>query len=217
MDMTSIDLTPFWVSFKLAFLTTLILLIISIPMAYFLSNYKGKFKSVIESIVSLPIVLPPTVLGYYLLIGFSKISDNLAFTFKGILIASIIYSFPFMFNPILSAIENFDKSLIEASYSLKKTKFQTLKSVILPNIKPAIFTGVVIAFGHTIGEFGVVLMVGGSIDGITKVASIAIYDYTETLDYGIANFYSLVLLIFSFVILMAVNILNRRMNVYKNL
>ena len=213
MDMTSIDLTPFFISFKLAFFTTLILLVISIPLAYFLANYKGKLKLILESIFSLPIVLPPTVLGYYLLIGFSKISDNLAFSFKGILIASIIYSFPFMFNPILSAIENFDKSLIEASYSLKKTRFETLKSVILPNIKPAIFTGIVIAFGHTIGEFGVVLMVGGSIDGVTKVASIAIYDYTETLEYGLANFYSLVLLIFSFLILFSVNIINRRMNV----
>jgi len=209
MDMTSIDLTPFWVSLKLSFLTTLILFFISIPLAYFLANYKGKFKEVIESIFSLPIVLPPSVLGYYLLIGFSKVSDNLAFTFEGILIASVIYSFPFMFNPILSAIENFDKTLIEASYSLKKTKFQTLKYVILPNIKPAIFTGLVIAFGHTMGEFGVVLMVGGSIDGVTKVASIAIYDYTETLDYGVANFYAIILLIFSFVILLGVNILNK--------
>jgi len=211
--MMSINLIPFWVSFKLAFFTTIVLLTISIPLAYFLSNYKGKFKVILESIFSLPIVLPPTVLGYYLLIIFSKTNDNLAFTFQGILIASIIYSFPFMFNPILSAIENFDKSLIEASYSLKKTKFQTLKSVILPNIKPAIFTGIVIAFGHTIGEFGVVLMVGGSIEGVTKVASIAIYDYTETLDYGIANFYSLVLLLFSFFILFVVNLLNRKINV----
>jgi len=211
MDIASINFTPFWVSFKLAFFTTIILFIIALPMAYFLANYKGKLKSVLEAVFSLPIVLPPTVLGYYLLIALNKI--NLAFSFKGILIASIIYSFPFMFQPLLSAIENFDKSLIEASYSLKKTKFQTLKSVILPNIKPAIFTGLVIAFGHTIGEFGVVLMVGGSIDGITKVASIAIYDFTETLDYNIANVYSAILLVFSFVILFSVNLINKRLNV----
>ena len=213
MVMRLIDYTPFLVSLKLAFFTTLILLFIAIPLAYFLANYKGKFKIILESIFSLPIVLPPTVLGYYLLITFSKVSDSLAFTFNGILIASIIYSFPFMFNPILSAIENFDKSLIEASYSLKKTKFQTLKKVILPNIKPAIFTGIVISFGHTIGEFGVVLMVGGSIEGVTKVASIAIYDYTETLDYNLANIYSLILLVFSFVILLIVNLVNKRLNV----
>ena len=211
MDMTSIDLTPFWVSFKLAFFTTIILFFIALPLAYFLANYKGKLKPILEAIFSLPIVLPPTVLGYYLLIALNKI--DLAFSFAGILIASIIYSFPFMFQPLLNAIENFDKSLIEASFSLKKTKFETLKYIILPNIKPAIFTGIVIAFGHTIGEFGVVLMVGGSIDGITKVASIAIYDYTETLEYGLANFYSLVLLIFSFLILFSVNLINKRLNV----
>lgn len=213
MDTMLIDLTPFIVSLKLAFLTTLILFVISVPMAYFLANYKGKLKIILESLFSLPIVLPPTVLGYYLLIAFSSLSHNLAFSFQGILLGSIIYSFPFMFNPILTAIENFDKNLIEASYSLKKTKFQTLKSVILPNIKPAIFTGLVICFGHTIGEFGVVLMIGGSIDGVTKVASIAIYDYTETLEYGLANSYSLVLLVFSFVILFALNVINRRTNV----
>ena len=213
MDITSIDFTPFIVSLKLAFFTTIILFIISIPLAYFLASYEGKGKSVIEAIFSLPIVLPPSVLGYYLLVGFSKISDSLAFSFEGILIASIIYSFPFMFNPILSAIENFDKTLIEASFSIKKTKFQTLRYVILPNIKPAIFTGIVIAFGHTIGEFGVVLMVGGSIEGVTKVASIAIYDYSETLEYNLANFYSLVLLLFSFIILFVVNLINRKIDV----
>ena len=213
MDITSINLTPFIISLKVSFFTTIILLIISIPLAYFISQYQGKFRSVIEAIFSLPIVLPPTVLGYYLLIGLSGIDKNLVFSFSGILIASIIYSFPFMFNPIISAIENFDKNLIEASYSLKKTKFQTLKNVILPNIKPAIFTGIVIAFGHTMGEFGVVLMVGGSIDGVTKVASIAIYDYTETLDYSLANIYSAILLIFSFVILLSVNLINRKLNV----
>ena len=210
MDIASIDLTPFIISLKLSFFTTIILFFISIPLAYLLSNYRGKFRSVIEAIFSLPIVLPPTVLGYYLLVVLSDIDKDLVFSFSGILIASIIYSFPFMFNPILSAMENFDKSLIEASFSLKKTKLETLKKVILPNIKPAIFTGIVIAFGHTMGEFGVVLMVGGSIDGVTKVASIAIYDYTETLDYKVADIYSLVLLVFSFIILFSVYFFNRK-------
>ncbi len=213
MDISSIDFTPFLISLKLSFFTTLILFFISIPLAYFVSGYKGKFRAMIDSFFSLPIVLPPTVLGYYLLIGLSKIDNSLVFSFKGILIASIIYSFPFMFSPVLSAIENFDKSLIEASYSLKKTKFQTLKYVILPNIKPALITGSIIAFGHTMGEFGVVLMVGGSIDGVTKVASIAIYDYNETLEYHLANVYSLILLIFSFVILVITNYFSRKYNV----
>jgi len=211
MDITLIDFTPFIVSFKLAFFTTIILFVICLPLAYVMSGYKGKFKVFLEALFSLPIVLPPTVLGYYLLISLNKI--DLAFSFGGILIASIIYSFPFMFQPLLSAIENFDKTLIEASYSLKKTKLQTLRYVILPNIKPAIFTGIVIAFGHTIGEFGVVLMVGGSIDGVTKVASIAIYDYSETLDYNLANLYSGILLVFSFLILLVVNLINKRLNV----
>ena len=152
-------------------------------------------------------------MGYYLLIGLSSIDKNLVFSFSGILIASLFYSFPFMLNPILGAIEDFDKSLLEMAQILKKTKFQTLRYVILPNIKPAILTGIVISFGHTIGEFGVVLMVGGSIDGVTKVASIAIYDYTETLDYHLANVYSLILLLFSFLILLSVYFVNRKFNV----
>jgi len=208
-----LDFTPFWISLKLSFFTTLILFFITIPIAYFMANYKGKFKPFLEAFFSLPIVLPPTVLGYYLLIGLSSIDKNLVFSFSGILIASLFYSFPFMLNPILGAIESFDRSLLDMAKLLNKTKFQTLRYVILPNIKPAILTGIVISFGHTMGEFGVVLMVGGSIDGVTKVASIAIYDYTETLDYYLANVYSLILLLFSFVILVGVYIFNRKLNV----
>ncbi|NPA55918.1 MAG: molybdate ABC transporter permease subunit [Epsilonproteobacteria bacterium] len=204
------DFTPFVVSFKLSFLTTVILLVISVPLAFVMANYQGKFKTIIESVFSLPIVLPPTVLGYYLLITLGW--ANLAFSFVGILIASVIYSFPFMFNPILAAIEHFDRSLIEASYSLKKTKIQTLIRVIIPNIKPVLFSASVIAFGHTMGEFGVVLMVGGNIDGVTKVASIAIYECTETLDYHLANVYSIIMLIFSFIILLSVNLINKRLS-----
>jgi molybdate transport system permease protein len=178
-----------------------------------MANYKGKFKPFLEAFFSLPIVLPPTVLGYYLLIGLSGIDKHLVFSFTGILIASIFYSFPFMLNPIMNAIENFDKNLIEMAQMLKKTKFEILRYVILPNIKPAILTGIVISFGHTMGEFGVVLMVGGSIEEVTKVASIAIYDYSESLEYNLANIYSVILLIFSFLILLGVYFVNRRLNV----
>jgi molybdate transport system permease protein len=205
-----IDFTPFLISLKLAFWTTLILFFISVPLGYFVGNMKGKLKPFLEAIFALPIVLPPTVLGYYLLIGLSGIDKNLVFSFEGILIASIFYSFPFMFQPIQSAIENFDKNLIEASYILKKTKLETLFYVILPNIKPALITGIIISFAHTIGEFGVVLMVGGSIDGVSKVASIAIYDYTETLDYHSANIYSLIMLIFSFITLLITYYFNKK-------
>jgi len=208
-----IDFLPFVISLKLSFFTTLILFFIAVPVAYFMANYKGKLKPFLEALFSLPIVLPPTVLGYYLLIGLSKLDKDLVFSFKGILIASLFYSFPFMLNPIMGAIENFDKSLLEMAKMLKKTDLQILRYVILPNIKPAIITGIVISFGHTMGEFGVVLMVGGSIEGVTKVASISIYEYTETLEYTMANMYSLILLIFSFVILVSVYILNRKFNV----
>jgi molybdate transport system permease protein len=207
-----LDLTPFWISIKLSFFTTLILFFVAVPIAYFMANYRGRLKPFLEAFFSLPIVLPPTVLGYYLLIGLSGIDKNLVFSFNGILIASIFYSFPFMLNPIMSAIEDFDRALIEMGQMLKKTKIEILRYIILPNIKPAILSGLVISFGHTMGEFGVVLMVGGSIDGVTKVASISIYDYTETLDYGLANLYSLILLLFSFFILLAVYFLNRKLN-----
>ena len=207
-----LDLTPFWISIKLSFFTTLILFFVAVPIAYFMANYRGRLKPFLEAFFSLPIVLPPTVLGYYLLIALSGIDKNLVFSFNGILIASIFYSFPFMLNPIMSAIEDFDRALIEMGQMLKKTKIEILRYIILPNIKPAILSGLVISFGHTMGEFGVVLMVGGSIDGVTKVASISIYDYTETLDYGLANLYSLILLLFSFFILLAVYFLNRKLN-----
>jgi molybdate transport system permease protein len=217
-----IDFTPLLISFKLAFLTTLILFIITLPIAYKLAFSKSKLKPVIEAIFALPIVLPSTVLGFYLLWLFTDsyfgeflkgIGVELAFSFSGILIASLIYSFPFMLQPIQSAIENFDKDLVEISYVLGKSKLETFFKVILPNIKPSIITAIVITFAHTIGEFGVVLMVGGSIPGVTKVASIAIYEYVENLEFKAAHIYSLILLVFSFVILFFVYFFNKRVNV----
>jgi len=207
---TQFDLTPLILSFKLAFITTIILFFISIPIAFFLSQTKSKIKIFFETLFSLPIVLPPTVLGFYLLLLFSKTQFNFAFTFKGIVIASIIYSFPFMLGPIQSAMESLNKSLIEASYTLGKSKLETLIRVIIPNIKPSIITAVVTTFAHTVGEFGVVLMVGGSIPGVTKVASIAVYDYVENLDYKSAFLYSLILLVFSFFVLLFVYIYRAR-------
>ena len=195
---------PLILSFKLAFITTLILFVISIPLAFFLSQTKNKFKPLIETIFALPIVLPPTVLGFYILLLFSKSGLNLAFTFSGIVIASVIYSFPFMLGPIQSGMEGLNKSLIEASYTLGKSKIETLLKVILPNIKPSIITAIITTFAHTVGEFGVVLMVGGSIPDVTKVASVAVYDYVENLEYHNAQIYSLILLSFSFIVLLLV-------------
>jgi molybdate ABC transporter, permease protein len=204
-----IDFEPFYLTFKLASLTTIILFIIGIPAAYFIAYSESKFKSIFEAVIALPLVLPPSVLGFYLLLILSKngflgsfwekyFGHQLAFHFEGILIASVIFSFPFMVHPLVSGFKSFDKSLIEASYTLGKSKLKTLFKVILPNIKPSILSGITLSFAHTVGEFGVVLMVGGSIDGETKVVSIAIYDAVEKLDYTSAHVYSAILFGFSF-------------------
>jgi len=219
MDISQIDFTPLWLSFKLAFITTLILFFITLPIAFWLSQTKSKLKPFFEAFFSLPIVLPPTVLGFYLLWAFSQNSIigkflyetfniQLVFSFPGIVIASCIYSFPFMLQPIQSGIESLNKNLIEASYTLGKGKVETLFKIILPNIKPSIITALIITFAHTIGEFGVVLMVGGSIPGVTKVASIAIYEYVENLDYFSAHVYSFILLMLSFIVLFFVYVYN---------
>jgi len=220
MDMM-IDFTPFYLSFKLAFIVTLILFIIGVPYAWFLSNTKSKIKPFLETITALPIVLPPSVLGFYLLIFLSPdsfigkvvnefLGIKLVFSFEGLVLASIIYSFPFMIQPLQSGFESINKSIIEASYVSGKGRIETLFKVILPNIKPSILTAIVITFAHTIGEFGVVLMVGGSIPGKTEVASVAIYDYVENLEYHKAHIYSFILLIISFLVLFAVYYINHR-------
>ncbi len=216
---SQLDFTPLLLSFKLAFITTLILFFIVLPLAWFLSQTKSKIKPFLEAFFALPIVLPPTVLGFYILWAFSQNSPlgeffqkyfdiSLVFSFPGIVVASCIYSLPFMLQPIQSGIESLNKSIIEASYTLGKSKIETLFKVVLPNIKPSIITALIITFAHTIGEFGVVLMVGGSIPGVTKVASIAIYEYVENLDYFSAHIYSLILLILSFIVLFFVYVYN---------
>lgn len=209
------------ITFELAAITTIFLLIIGIPLAFYLSNTKTKLKPVLETFISMPLVLPPTVLGFYLLLAFSPESVlgewllntfdiRLVFSFSGLVIGSIIYSLPFMVHPIQSGFENLPRSYSEASYTLGKSKLQTIFSVLLPNMKPSILTGVVLSFAHTVGEFGVVLMLGGNIPGATKVASIAIYDEVENLNYTAANNYALILFIFSFLVLMMVYAINGR-------
>lgn len=206
-------------TFKLAAVTTLMLLFISIPLAYWLAFSKSRLKPVVETLVSMPLVLPPTVIGFYLLIVFSPsyafgswlekwFHLHLVFSFEGLVVASIIYSLPFMVHPIQSGLVNLPPSLKEASYVLGKSRWITLRKILLPNIKPSILTGIVLAFAHTIGEFGVVLMIGGSIPGETKVASIAIYDEVEALNYSSAHALSLFLFIISFSILLIVYLIN---------
>ena len=209
-------------TFELAGVTTLILLFIGIPLGYFLSQTKSKLKPVIETLVSMPLVLPPSVLGFYLLLAFSPKNSfgswleetfdlRLVFSFEGLIIASVIFSLPFMVHPIQSGFSSLSKSLKEASFILGKSRLETLLYVLLPNIKPSLLTGIVISFAHTVGEFGVVLMIGGNIAGETKLASIAIYDEVEALNYDLANQYAFTLFIISFVILLFVYMINKEM------
>ncbi len=224
MDISNIDWIPFWLSLKLAVMTTVILVFIGIPVAYFLSYKNFKFKTFLEALFSLPLILPPTVLGFYLLLLMGKngwlgkiweklAGHQLAFHFEGLVFASIVFSFPFMVYPLISGFKSVPKNIIEASYTLGKSKVETLFKVILPNMKPAILTGITLSFAHTIGEFGVVLMVGGSIDGQTKVVSIAIYEAVEQLDYSTAHIYSIVLVVFSFLTLLILYLLNKKFEV----
>jgi len=219
--MFGLDLTPFLLSFKLAAIVTVILFIIAIPMAWWLSQTKSNSKPFVEAVVSLPIVLPPSVIGFYILFALSYNSPigaffedtfgiKLVFNFTGLVIASCFYSFPFMVQPLQGGFESLNKNMLEASFIAGKSKFQTLLHVAMPNIKPAIITAVIITFAHTVGEFGVVLMVGGSIPGETKVASVAIYEMVEIMDYSMAHIYSAIMLGLSFVVLLGVYLFNQK-------
>lgn len=212
---------PLILTFELACTATVILLLISLPLAYWIAHTKHASKPFIETLVSMPLILPPTVLGFYLLMAFSPsnafgsmmeswLGVKLVFSFEGLVIASVIYSLPFMVHPFISGFSNIPVNLLDASKTLGKSKMETFFRVILPNMKTSLISGIVLAFAHTIGEFGVVLMIGGNIPGVTKVASIAIYDEVESLDYGQANVYSFILFVLAFVILLVVNLLNRQ-------
>ncbi len=218
--MESEFLSTMLLTFKLASVTTAILLIIAIPLASFLVFGKMRFKSVIETIVSMPLVLPPSVLGFYLLLAFSPASMigsfltqhgiRLAFSFDGLVIGSVIFSLPFMVHPIQSALAQVPRSIFEAAYTLGKSKLETMMRVILPTIRHGLISGIVLAFAHTVGEFGVILMIGGNIPGETRVASIAIYDEVESLNYALAHQYALTLFAVTFAILLIVYTLNKK-------
>lgn len=213
------DYGPFLLSFKLALVTTIVLFLVGIPLAYWLAFNPRKYKILLEAVVALPLVLPPTVLGFYLLLALSPENAlgswleryfdlRLVFTFEGLVVASVFYSLPFMIQPLQSGFRSVPFSLVEAAYSLGKSRWTTLRKVILPNMSAAILSACILTFAHTIGEFGVVLMIGGNIPGITQVVSISIYDEVEAMNYGLANHYSLILLIFSFLILSFVYFFN---------
>lgn len=220
---SSLDFTPFVLSFKLAFITTLILFVLSVPLAWFLSQTNSKVKPFLEAITALPLVLPPSVLGFYLLVALSQNSPvgaffedvfdvQLVFNFTALVVASCFYSLPFMVQPLQGGFESINKNMLEASYIAGKGKYETILKVALPNIKPALLTAIIVTFAHTVGEFGVVLMVGGSIPGETKVASVAIYEMVEIMDYKAAHIYSIIMIVISFLVLLSVYIFNGKQN-----
>lgn len=208
-------------SLKLATVTTIVLMVIGTPLAYWLAFTKKRWSFLVESVVALPLILPPTVLGFYVLVALGPRSpvgrayeqlfgSTLPFTFKGLVIASTLYSLPFAVQPVAAAFTSVNRRLIEASWTLGVSRWGTFRRVIVPQSIAGLVTGAVLSFAHTIGEFGVVLMVGGNIEGQTRTVSIAIYDDVQALNYAQANTTALILLLFSFVILATVYSLNRK-------
>ncbi len=215
----TLDTTPIWLSIKLASLTTVILLLITIPFSYWLYQKGRRVKSFFTALASLPLVLPPSVLGFYLLmlmgsngpIGMLSTQLDiqlLAFSFPGLVIASVIYSFPFALQPIQNAFESMGKKPLEAAATLRASPVDRFFTIALPLAKPGILTAAVLSFAHTMGEFGVILMIGGNIPGETKVLSVAIYDHVEALEYDQAYILSGGMLLFSFVVLFTLYYLN---------
>jgi len=224
---TSVYLPPIVLSIELASVTTIILLLISLPLAWWLTTCRHSIKSVITAITTLPIVLPPSVLGFYLLLllgnqgALGQMSQSLGlgslvFSFQGLVIASVIYSLPFALQPVLNAFESIDKKMIETAATLGATPLDRFWSIVLPLSKNGILSGIVLSFAHTVGEFGVILMIGGSIPGETKTLSIAIYDHVEALEYTQAHILSAGMLAFSFIVLLLVYLLNHSSNHHKN-
>jgi molybdate transport system permease protein len=210
-----------WVTVKLASLTAVTLLVVGLPIAYWLSFSRWRWKFLIESVVALPLVLPPTVLGFYILVAIGPhsplgqlytdlVGSPLPFTFQGLLFASILYSLPFAVQPFVAAFEQVDRRLIEASWTLGVSRVNTFFKLVIPLSAAGVVTGVVLSFAHTLGEFGVVLMVGGNIEGETRTVSIDIYDEVQALNYSGAAKTALFLLVVSYLVLLLVYAINRK-------
>jgi molybdate transport system permease protein len=215
------DLGPLWLSIALASVTTVLLLLLGTPLAWWLANSRSRLRPAFEAITALPLVLPPTVLGFYFLIMLSPASpigafwvrvtgEALSFSFSGLVIASLFYSLPFMVQPLQRAFESIGRAPLEAAASLRASPLDTFFSVVMPLARRGFLSAAVLTFAHTIGEFGVVLMVGGNIPGETRVISIQIYEHVETLNYASAHILSAGLLLFSFLVLLFVYTTNRR-------
>ena len=222
--MTDADLAALWITLKLAGTTTAILLVLGTPLAWWLARTRVRFKPLLEAVVALPLVLPPTVLGFYLLITLGPHGPvggtlealggrPLAFTFTGLVIGSVFYSLPFVVQPLQDAFAGVGARTLEAAATLRASPLDRFFTVAVPLARPGFLTAAVLGFAHTVGEFGVVLMIGGNIPGETQVLSIAIYDHVEALEYGHAHWLAGGLLLLSFLMLLAVYTLNRRFSV----
>jgi molybdate transport system permease protein len=216
-----VNWTAIWVTVKLASLTAATLLVVGLPIAYWVSFSRWRWKFLIESVVALPLVLPPTVLGFYILVAIGPhsplgqlytdlVGSPLPFTFQGLLFASILYSLPFAVQPFAAAFEQVDRRLIETSWTLGVSRVNTFFKLVIPLSAAGVVTGVVLSFAHTLGEFGVVLMVGGNIEGVTRTVSIDIYDEVQALNYAGAAKTALFLLVVSYVVLLLVYAMNRK-------
>ncbi|MBU4518308.1 MAG: molybdate ABC transporter permease subunit [Gammaproteobacteria bacterium] len=221
MLLTASDLQAIWLTLKVATLTTVILAVIGTPLAWWLARTRSWLKTPVATVVALPIVLPPSVLGFYLLVLMGPNGPvgqwtqalglgTLPFTFTGLVVASVFYSLPFMVQPVHNAMEAMGSRPLEVAASLRASPLDTFFNVVLPLCKPGLITGGIMSFAHTVGEFGVVLMVGGNIPGVTRVVSVQIYDHVEALEYGDAHRLAAVMLGFSFVCLLALHLYNQR-------
>jgi molybdate transport system permease protein len=222
-----IDWQAFWLTLQLAVIVSTLLLVVGLPVAYWIAYSLWRWKFLIEAVVALPIVLPPTVLGFYVLVALgprspfgrwwiSLTGHTLAFTFAGLVVGSILYSLPFAVQPFAAAFASVDRKLISASATLGVSPLRTFFRVIVPLSVPGLVTGTALSFAHTMGEFGVVLMVGGNIPGVTRTVSIDIYDQVQASNYSAANMTALLLLLLSFAVLTIVYSLNRKPWVLEN-
>ena len=224
MILSEQDLIALFVTLKLASISTIVLIVIGTPIAWWLSHSHWRYKYFVEAIIALPLILPPTVLGFYLLVslgpngpigGLSSAmgGESLAFTFTGLVIGSVVYSMPFVIQPLQNAFSAIGQRPLEVAATLGASPIDRFFSIALPMARPGFITASVLGFAHTLGEFGVVLMIGGNIPGSTQVVSISIYDHVEALEYGQAHALSASLLLFSFVLLLIVYGANRRFSV----
>ncbi len=220
------DITALWITLRLALITVLVLLLTGTPLAWWLANTRWRFKSIIEAAVALPLVLPPTVIGFYLLIAMGPEGplgrlttwlglEPLAFSFTGLVLGSVVYSLPFVVQPLQSTFSGIGRGPLEVAATLGARPLDRFLTIVIPLSRSGYLTAAVLGFAHTLGEFGVVLMIGGTIPGQTQVLSIAIYDHVESLEYASAHWLAGTLLLFSFLLLLLVYGLNRRFDMVK--